>query len=169
MIIELSRVLETAVHDSTGAKVATVERAVFNGRKAQLIGLLVTLPNLVKKSAVIYFEDILSLDRQMVVIDSKNDLKTELKEFNELMKSFGPVIGISAKTESGRYLGKIQDLYLDGESGLIVRFYLRHLLKERLIPRDFLVSISSREVIFKDIVDQPMFDKIAASRTVPAT
>jgi uncharacterized protein YrrD len=168
MIIELSQILGTDVHDSTGAKVATVSRAIFNGRKATLAGLQVVLPNIVKKTSVVYFEDILSLDRKSVVVDSKTSLKTDMKDGNELLKIFGSVVGVNAKTESGRPLGKVHDLYLDSESGLIVRIYIRQLLKERIIPREFLVSISPKEVIFKDIVDQPIFDKVATSSAATA-
>lgn len=168
MIIELSQVMETEVYDSTGRKLAKADRAIFNGVQAKLIGFQVILPGLVKKFATLNFGDVLSLDRREIVIDTAKSLEKEFKSYDELIKSFGRVVGVTAKTESGRHLGKVQDLYLDSESGFIIRFYLRNLLKERLIPREFLVSVSPKEIIFKDVVDQPIFDKIASSEVATA-
>lgn len=162
MIIEASQLVKNQVIDSTGAKVGTVKQLVFNGAKVQLVAFQLGLPSLIKKEAALYFEDVLSLDRNIVVIDNTSKLDPSLKQIDEITKLSGLILGVTAKTESGRYLGKIQDLYIDSSSGLVLRLYVRNLLKERIIPREFLVSVTPNVVIFKDIVDQPIFDTVAS-------
>lgn len=162
MIIEASQLVKTQVIDSAGGKIGTVKQLVFNGAKVQLVGFNLGLPSLVKKEAALYFEDVLSLDRNILVIDNATKLDQDLKQLEQITKLSGLVLGVTAKTESGRYLGKIQDLYIDSSSGLVIRLYVRNLLKERIIPREFLVSVTPKVVIFKDIVDQPIFDTVAS-------
>ena len=89
-------------------------------------------------------------------------LNPDLKEFDKIYKNFGPVMEVRAKTESGRSLGRISDLLIEAESGIIVRFYLKNLLSERIIPREYLVSITPKQIVFKDIVDQPIFDSLVS-------
>lgn len=153
---------------STGEAIGKVGRLFFDGSAAKLVGFQVTRPSLIKSFAALSLEDTLSLSRESVIVDSPSALRKDHEPFDTLNRRWGKVLDVPAKTESGRGLGRISDAVIDSQSGLITRFYLVALLKERIIPRQFLVAISPKAVVFSDIVDQPIFNQVAATKTVAA-
>jgi uncharacterized protein YrrD len=162
MIIEASQIIGLPV--LTGEQeLGKVDLCIFHGRHANIAGFQVVRSRVLKKFYSLNYEDIIEFDRQHLKVKDAHHLKSNLKELDEIYKAFGRVLGVTAKTESGKKIGKVGDVLIEAETGLIVRFSLQALFRERLIPRQFLVSISPREVIFQDVVDQPIFDKVATS------
>ncbi|HUD20728.1 MAG TPA: PRC-barrel domain-containing protein [Candidatus Saccharimonadales bacterium] len=162
MLIELSEVLSDDVVTAEGKKLGVIDRALVDGRTGRVAGFQVSLNGVIKRFAGLNYVDVLEVNRHSVIVDQPSSLSKNLKDFDIVYKNFGSVVGVAAKTESGRGLGKVSDLLFEIESGLIVRFYLRNLLAERIIPREYMVSITPKQIVFRDIVDQPIFDSIAA-------
>lgn len=163
MVIEATRLKGVTVRDSTGLTLGKVDRLVFRADQARLVGFQVSRSGLVKKFAGLDLMDVLSLSSETVVVDDVKSLETNLTPMDAAYRATGSVLGIKAKTESGQAIGVIGDVVIEAETGGIVRFYLRNFLTERIIPLKFLVSISPKEIIFKDIVNQPIFDQVASS------
>jgi uncharacterized protein YrrD len=168
MVLEASRILKVPILDATGVVLGKVDTAVYLATEGRLYGFQVAKPGVLTRFAGVEFSDVLSLNQHSVIVDTIECLQRDMKEFDKVAKATGPIIGLNAKTESGKKLGKISDLLLDAESGFIVRFYIRQLLQERIIPRQFVVSITPREVIFKDVVDTPLFDQVAGAEAAAA-
>lgn len=167
MIVEASRLLGATVRDVNGRKIGRVDRLVIDGVSGRIFGFQVIQTGLVSKFLALQFFDVISFDNQGLVIKDETALDRNLADFDRVAQLFGPLMGVKAKTESGRSLGRVSDLFIDSKSsGLIIRFVIRYLLKERIIPRRFVVSVSPREVVFQDIVDQPTFDQIATAETI---
>lgn len=167
MVIEASRLLRLPVTDTFGTEHGRIDSTVFWAAEARLCGFQVST-GVVTKFRALSLLDTLSINERSVIVGSPAALSSDLKEFDAISQETGPVVGVKAVTQSGRSLGKISDVLLEAETGFIIRFYVRHLLSERIIPRQYLVSITPRKIIFKDVVDTPLFDQVASSETGPA-
>lgn len=163
MLLELSYTIGAPVIANSTTKLGTVDFPIFNGKEARLVGFQVVQTGIVKKFRGLLIEDIVDITRTELQISSASVLQTNLKTLDAQFKEFGSIIGVQAKSESGKKLGKIFDVVIETGSGRITRFYMRNLLQERIIPVQFLVSITPREVIFKDVVTQPVFDRVAVA------
>lgn len=160
MIVELADLIKIPVRTVTGDVLGTTDLPIFNGQEATLLGFQVTKKGVMKKFAGVYFIDLIDITKQEMVVENEQSLLTNLREFDEAYKNFGGVVGVAATTESGKRLGRVADVYLDITTGGITRFYLRNLLQERIIPREYLVAITPKQVVFKDIVSEPIaFEK----------
>lgn len=166
MVLEVSQLLGASVRLTNDKKIATVDRIIFDGSKAQIAGFQTSQRTVLTKFGRLDFVDVIAVERGEVVIDSEGFIQKDLKPFDQMRRQYGSVLGVTAKTESGRKIGKITDLVIDSDTGYIVRFYLGQFLHERIIPRQFLVSITPKQVIFKDIVNAPTFDQVAVSQSV---
>ena len=158
MIIEATALLGLPVATSQAVELGRVCGWAFDGRRARVAALKV---NRKGPDALLPWMEISHIDRQVVV----SDLPVIPKESDalvQLARSTGAIIGVRAKTEGGRGLGRINDLFLEAETGLIARFYIRNFLQDRLIPRQFLVAITPKDIIFKYVVETPVFDTVAA-------
>ncbi len=163
MVLESSHLIGSAVIDVGGVKHGTIDRCVYLADEGCLHGFQVAVPGVITKFRSLELADCISLNQESVVIDSPTVIQKDLKPLDEIVKKNGPVVGLGAVTESGKKLGKVFDLLLDADTGFIVRLYVRALLNERIIPRQFVVSITPEQVVFKDVVDTPLFDQVASA------
>lgn len=166
MVLEVSQLLGAAVRLAEGQKLATVDRVVFDGREARVAGFQTATRAVLQKFGSLEYSDVLAVERGEVTVDNRQSIHHDLKHFDSLRRQYGAVLGVTAKIESGRKIGRITDLVIDADTGLIIRFYLGQFLRERIIPRQFLVAITPKQVIFKDIVNAPTFDQAAIAQTV---
>jgi|GEM_PF-1275926 len=167
MIIETSQILGLPVVNSNDQELGTVDSLIFNGPKIQVSGLQIVRNGVIKKFYGLMYPDVVKVSRSHLVVESEKVLLKNLRDLDELYKLYGRVIGVAATTESGKKIGHVTDLIIEAETGLIIRFVIRHLLYERIIPRQFLVSITPRAIVFQDVVDQPTFDRLAAHDLAP--
>lgn len=164
MLVEASHCVGLPVFTENGQKLGTVDRFVFHGTEAKVSGMQVTRPGVIKKFAGLWHDDVTNSSRQGFVTEA-GKLHPKLKELDEISKHYGPIINIEAVTESGQNIGRVTDVIFDATTGGITRFVLRHFLTERIIPRQFFVAATPKAVIFQDVVNAPIFDKMA---TMPA-
>ncbi|MEK7171208.1 MAG: PRC-barrel domain-containing protein [Patescibacteria group bacterium] len=165
MVIDIVPILGCPVVLATGQKVAVIDRVVFDGKDAKIAGFQVNLTGVLKRSAGLEMSQVISLERNLVTIDNDKVLNRDLKGFDDLTRHWGKVLGVKARTESNRQIGRVTDLTVDDQTGHITRLYLRDFLRERIIPRQYLIGITPKEIIFKDIVDQPIFNQTATLET----
>ena len=162
MVVETTALLGLPVISASSARLGTVDRCLFDPKGIKLAALQVPR-GIGRKVSSLDFRDVLPLTRRSLIVDSDEALKSNLDGLDELHHRAGPVLGTVAKTESGRRLGRVGDVLIESETGGIVRFYLRNFLPERIIPRQYLVSINPKAIIFKDVVDQPIFNQLASA------
>ena len=159
MIIEYSDLQGIALRTVTGEKLGEVDFAVFNGKKATIMGFQIVHKKIVKKFSGVYFIDLIDITKDEIVVENQKILKPNLQDLDETFKNFGPVVGVAATTESGKRIGKVADLYIDLTTGAIIRFYIKNLLQERIIPKEYLVAITPEKIVFKDIVGTAKFSE----------
>lgn len=163
MVIEASHITSSPLIDITGIKHGKIDRCIYSGEQGRLIGFQVAQNGVVTKFRALDLADCVAINQGSVVIDSPDALQKDLKMFDEIVKKDGSIINVPAATESGTKLGRVTDLLLDADTGVIVRFYIRALLGERIIPREFVVAITPKQVVFKDVVNTPVFTQIATT------
>lgn len=166
MVLEVSQLQDALIRSANGQKLATVDKVIIDGDKAQIVGFQITQRSLITRFGRLDFDQIVSIGRNDIVVPDQKSIEKDLKLFDQLRQQYGSVLGVTAKTESGQTIGKITDLLIDDNTGLIIRFYLCHFFRERIIPRQFLVSITPRQVVFKDIVIEPIFDETATAGAI---
>lgn len=165
MLLELSYCIGAPVVTNTSTKIGSIDFPVFDGKEARLVGFQVVQQGIVKKFRGLLFDDITDITRNDIQIAAATNLQTNLKALDQQFQQYGSVVGVAAKTESGKRIGKVFDVVIETGSGRITRFYLKNFLQERIIPIQFLVAITPREVVFKDVVSQPIFDRVAVAET----
>lgn len=163
MLIEHSQIINLPVSTSAGEELGKIDQAVFNGRQGTVFGWQLRRGALVKQFGGLEFKDVTALSRQAVEVASREAIQKNLSAFDQLGRDSGRIVGVKARTESGVSLGHVSDLLIDAETGGLVRFYLKNFLTERIIPLKFLVTITPKEIVFKDIVNQPIFDQAAVA------
>lgn len=160
MLVEASHYIGLPVVSESGQKLGTVDRFVFHAAEAKISGLQIVRPGIIKKFAGLWFDDITDSSRQGFVAEA-GKIQLKLKEFDEITKQYGSIIDVPAVTESGVGIGRVTDVIFDATTGGIVRFVLRNFLTERIIPRQFFVTATPKVVVFQDVVEAPIFDKVA--------
>lgn len=161
MILEASACRGLVVVSDKGEPLGRLDFLVFHGDEARVEGAQVVARGLVKKFFGLHWQDVTLADRTKLEVAGK--LSTNLKALDDHYKRYGKVLGVAAKTESGKTLGHVSDVLFQAETGQIVRFAVRNFLHERLVPQQFLVRITPKQIIFQDVVDQPIFNKLAAN------
>jgi len=165
MILEASALLNAQIKTTQDEKLGNVDRLIFSSATAKLVVIQVVSTKVLKKFTALDYDDVISAERGLVVVDSANSLTKDLKPLDEEYKKTGRVIGVNAVTKSGQSTGKVVDVAFDETTGLITRFYLRQLLTERIIPRSFLVQITPKKIIFEDAINSPTFDRLASQQS----
>lgn len=166
MLLETSHLLQGVVSDVSGIRHGRVDRCVYSADLGALIGFQVATSGVVTRFRALALQDCISLNHEAVIIDTSEALGKDMKELDAVAATSGPIVGVTATTESGQRLGTVSDLLIDADTGIIVRFYLRKLLAERIIPREYLVSITPKRVVFKDVVSSPIFNQVATAEVV---
>lgn len=88
----------------------------------------------------------------IVPIDEAVRLKKQIKE---------GYLGVGQKiyTKSGKYIGKVFDYIVNGETLTITKFYAKYFFVEKIIPFSSIISIKKNIIIIKDDFE---FVKIAS-------
>ncbi len=163
MVLEASQLNRGQVVDVHGVRLGRIDRLIFTADPPALYAAQVATGTVVNRFRALTFSDAVALDRQRIVVESSQSLGNNLRECDTIAAETGAVIGVKAQTESGDTIGTLGDVLIDADTGLIVRLYVRHLWRERLIPVRYLVRITPAAIIFEDVVTAPTFAQIATS------
>lgn len=162
MIIETRQLLDKKVCLVTDNTVGYVDKLIFSSEKRKLIFLRIKISKTLRKYAIVPFDEIVKFESTQIYIKSDQSVLSISPTAEEEHKSTGAVIGVVAKTESGERIGRVVDLDVFSESGKINRFYIRSFFSDRIIPVDFAIAITPKIVVFKDVVNQPIFNRLAS-------
>lgn len=163
MIIELDQLFGLAVVTTKGDSLGEIDGAFIDVRDQKLTAFKVRRSTLgiTRERLAVSFSDVTEINRQLITVNS-DAKKISQHQHEKSLTDSSPILGVKAKTESGQSLGRIVNAQIDSNTGYVVRYELKLLLADRLIPRQFLVTINQKVAIFKDIVNRPTFDRAAA-------
>lgn len=107
------------------------------------------------QQSVLAADDIASYDDNRIVVhrDDVARVVDEEPKIREILSQRVPVLGANVLTESGKKLGRANDLLLDTELSMIVKYYVHGMLSDRIIPAEHVVTIDKRGIIVDDIAE----------------
>lgn len=137
------------------SKIGEIWQIIFESKNGSILGFLVNR-SFWQKKKVLAKADVLSLDEDAAVVSSADSLIEidEVVRIKEVLENNIPIIGQIAKTENGKNLGRVDNVLIDTSALTIVKFYLKNLLEDRIIPFDKVIKITKQAVIFQNDEEQ---------------
>lgn len=154
MLILISQLVGEPIITFDGAETLGVIRdPIIDPENGKLVGYFFAHGTFHLKHDIISVHDIVGYDQNRVIVQREN-IAIESSEEPKLTKILAkkvPVLGAKVMTETGKYLGVANDLLLDTEMGLIVKYYVHHLLSDRIIAAEHVIVIEKRGIIVDDV------------------
>lgn len=134
-----------------------VRDIVVDPNNGRILALAVHPPGWFARMRYLATQDILDFDDQGIIINDPESVadRHELIRVEQALASHIKILGQAAVTESGRSLGTIDDVLVDLEAWLIAKYYIKHLMSERILPAEDVHSITPKAVVFFDRVNGP--------------
>ncbi len=155
MLIEISQLNNRPVVAFDEAEPLGVLRdPIIDSNNGKVAGYFCGHGFLHMRQDVLGSDDIAAYDQSRVIINGKNSL-TSLEEssakIKEILEKKIPVFGAMVLTESGKHLGWANDLLLDTELNMIVKYYVQGVMQQRVIAADQVIVIDKRGIIVNDL------------------
>jgi len=151
MLIEATKLIGLPIAaEDTMSKVGAVSGIVVDPENGQLLGLIISNGIFLPKKALSAF-DIKFWDPAGIITLYENNLvaPTEIVRIQNVLERKIELLGMLARTESGKSLGHVEDFVIETETQSVVKYYLKDLLKKRVMGSDKVVSID-KEIVFTD-------------------
>jgi uncharacterized protein YrrD len=153
MMIEATKLINLPIAAvDTESKIGVIANLVIDPENGTLMGFLVSTGNLIGGKKVLSAVDIRDWDPNGIVTSSAENIVSidEIVRIKQVVDQKIFLLGMSAKTENNKGLGKVEDLLIDTDTQSVVKYYLKDLLgKERVISSNNVLKID-KQVIFKD-------------------
>ncbi len=153
MFVECSKILGLAIAaEDAQAKVGSVKDLVIDPDNGNLLGFVVK-SGFLSPSKILSSQDIVDWDQNGIITSSTDNLveAKEIVRINNILEKKIFLIGMNAKTESGKGLGKIEDLLIDTNNLCVVKYYLADYLGDkRVFSADKVIKIEKNIIIFSD-------------------
>lgn len=136
-------------------RIGTIKQLVIDPENGQILGFLVST-GLFNQPKTISLMDIKYWDMNGLVTEYEENLLPieEIVRIKEIIDKGIDFLDMSAATEDGKNLGKVEDLLVDTETGLVVKYYLRDLLgKSRILTHDKVIKVD-KKIIFADDIGE---------------
>lgn len=132
-------------------KVGVVKSALIEIKSGNILGM-VARRGFFTPASFIAFNDIKSISRNGLVVQSKNDIVaiSDVVKAKEAYKNGFEIIGLKVRTKSGKNIGRVTDLALSLEMGCAAQFYVSAIFSERIINRAKVITITKKGVTVED-------------------
>jgi len=136
------------------AKIGHVSGLIIDPKNGKIEALRVKTSMFFAKDKILSTIDVVETEASGLVTKRQDNLvdPEELVRTHALLAKNIPVLGQNAVTESGSQLGRINDLLIDSESWLILKYYVKSAWEDRIFSQDKLIKITEKEVVFTDNV-----------------
>ena len=138
------------------SKIGEITQLLIEPENGSLLGFLIKSDGFFSAQKVLSAVDIREWDPNGLVTESIENLvdPNEIVRIKEVLDKNIILIGMSAKTESGKRLGVVEDLLIDTDTNSVAKYYLKDLLgKSRVLTSDK-VSRIDKAIIFTDDVSE---------------
>ena len=157
MFIEAKKIIGLPVAAiDVGSRIGEVAQILIEPENGTLLGFLVKSGGIFSAKKVLSAVDIRDWDPNGLVTESIDNLvpPSEIVRIKEVLDKNIILIGMAAKTESGKSLGSVEDLLIDTDTNSVAKYYLKDLLgNSRVLTADNVVKID-KTIIFSDDVAQ---------------
>ncbi len=161
MYIQASKFIGLPVGElENNSKVAHIINIFVDPKNQQIIGFFCKLnKTFFASKKILSINDVLDYDTSAVIVRSEEEL-LEIKEVVKIKKLIDKKIfffGMKTRTESGQYLGKVDDFVFEIKKLKISKYYVNLFFHEKILPANKVVKIDEdkREIIFSDSILKP--------------
>ncbi len=158
MLILISQLVSQPVITFDDAQILGVVRdPIIDPDNGRLVGYFIGYGFMAMKRGIVEAEDIVAYDGNRLIVQADKAIQQleETPKITKLLKRKIPVHGAPVLTESGKHLGRANDLLLDTELGMIVRYYVHGMIQDRIIAADQVIGIERRGIIVNDTSTAP--------------
>lgn len=156
MYLQASHILNLPVASlDPQEKIGNVFDIIVDPKELKSVGFLVIKRSLfVSQKLLLSQSDVLDIDKHGIVTRNEENLvePNEVIRIKNILKNKVKILNQRACTKSGKNLGKISDLVFEKETGFVSKFYIHGWLEDKIIPREKLIKITSKKLIFEDDV-----------------
>jgi len=165
MFIEAKKLIGLPVAAlDTKSKIGEVREILIDPENGRLLGFLVQSGGIFSAKKALSVTDVKDWDPKGLVTESVENLVAplEIVRIKEVLEKKIILIGMKARTESGKSLGEVEDLLIDSETQSVAKYYLRDLLgKARILTPDKVIKIE-KEIIFADDISEAPSSAVGA-------
>lgn len=163
MMIEAKKLIGLPVAAiDTQSKIGEISQILIDPNNGNLMGFIVSTRGsanwqIFAPKKILSITDIRDWDPNGIVTASIDNLveKKEIVRIKEILDNKIFLLGMSAKTESGKNMGVIDDLLIDTENQSVQKYYLRDLLGNSRIFLSNKVLKINKVIVFSDDVAEP--------------
>ncbi len=155
MIVIYSKLIGLPIMElKTQTKLGNVEEIVFNKTNFKISGLVTksSIIPFINKTTIVASSDLIEISNEALIAQNCDSVISldESPRIKELIK--GGYHGINQKvyTKSGKYIGKVHDLYLETSTFEVVKILVRNIITERLIGANQIIEVKGKKIYIKD-------------------
>lgn len=153
MLILISQLIGRPVITFDAAEsIGILRDPIIDPANGKLVGFFFGQGLFFLKQTAITTDDIVGYDESRVVVQNEHislDLNDEPR-LKAIVKQKIAVFGAEVLTESGKKLGRANDLLINTELNMVMRYYVHGLMNDRIIPAEHVIEISKRGIIVDD-------------------
>ena len=126
---------------------------IIDPANGKVVGYFIGHGPLFWQQDILASDDIAGYDETRVVVH-RNDVIRVAKEepkIREILDHKIAVLGANVLTESGQHLGRANDLLLDTELSMVIKYYVHGLMQDRIISAEHVIAIDKRGIIVDDV------------------
>ncbi len=150
MLILISQLVGQPIISFDGAEtIGLLGEPIIDPTNGKLVGYFYSHGFLNLKQDIVSVHDIIGYDQSRVIASHEDIalITSEEPKLSAIITKKVPVLGAKVLTLHGNYLGLAHDLLLDTELGMIVKYYVHHLLSDRIIAAEQVITIDKRGII----------------------
>lgn len=154
MFIEAKKIIGLPVAAiDTETKIGEIAQIVIDPENGRILGFLIKTGGILSPTLALSIVDIKEWDPNGIVTESLDNLVNpdEIVRIKNVLDKKIDFLKMSAKTESGKGLGMVEDLLIDTDTEIVAKYYLKDILgKSRVLSSDQVIKIENKTIIFHD-------------------
>lgn len=165
MMIEATKLINLPLGAlDTESKIGEIREILVDPENGRILGFLVQPQSsyfggsIFSPKKALSIVDVREWDPKGLVTASIENLvnPNEIIRIKDVLQKNIILIGMKAKTESGKGLGSVEDLLIDTDTESVAKYYLKDLLGEkRVLTSDKVVKIDKVIVFHDDVAEAP--------------
>ncbi|MDO8686827.1 MAG: PRC-barrel domain-containing protein [Candidatus Berkelbacteria bacterium] len=159
MMIEAKKLIGMPVAAfDTQSKIGEIRELIIDPENGHLMGFLVQVSGLFSAGKILSEVDIREWDPNGIVTEKEENLvePEEIVRIDNILKKKINLIGIGAKTESGKSLGNVENLLIDTDTSSVTKYYLKDMLgNSRIFTSEKVVKIDKFIIFSDDVAELP--------------
>ena len=159
MFIEARKLIGLPVASlDTQSKIGQIRQILIDPENGHLLGFQVATGGLLSPKKILSVIDIRDWDPNGIVTSSIDNLVDvqEIVRIKEILAKKINLLGMKARTESGKSLGSVEDLLIDTDGQGVAKYYLKDLLGDaRVFGSEKVIRIDKAIVFADDVAEIP--------------